>query len=327
MIICVSANPAIDRRLRIKNLQIGAVNRAESVRSFTGGKAAHVAMAARALGEDVFWIGFSGGGTGDEIERQLSGLGIEVIAVRTISATRTNDEIIDESGQTTEILEPGGNVSDEEIEKMYGVCQKVFADAGSDFQAVLSGSLPQGVPIDFYSRLISSARMRGGKVILDTSGDALLAGIKSGPDMIKPNSDEAGAAAGLKIEDQMSAISAIRYLQELGARNVALSLGSRGIVWVGEGSDEAIFATPPSVKVNSTVGCGDATVAGLAVAARRQLSNEESLRLAVACGTANCLAELPGQIDEADVKRLLSLVTMRTVGFGNQTETTRKILC
>ncbi len=327
MIICVSANPAIDRRLRVKNLKIGEVNRAVSVEAFAGGKAAHVAMAARALGEDVIWIGFSGGATGDEIERQLSGLGIEVIAVRTISATRINDEIIDESGQTTEILESGGNVYDEEIEKMYEVCRKTFAGANSGFQAVFSGSLPPNVPMDFYSDLILSARKTGGKVILDTSGDPFLAGIKSGPDLIKPNSDEAAAAAGLKIEDEMSAISAIRYLQELGARNVALSLGLRGIVWVGEGSDEAIFAAPPSVKVNSTVGSGDATVAGLAVAARRHLDNEESLRLAVACGTANCLAKLPGQIDETDVKRLLPLVTMKTVGFDNQPKTARKLLC
>ncbi len=327
MIICVSANPAIDRRLRIKNLKIGAINRAVSVEAFAGGKAAHVAMAARALGEYVIWIGFSGGATGDEIERQLRGLDIEVIAVGTKSATRINDEIIDESGQITEILEPGGNVSVEEIEEIYAVCQKAFADAGPDFQTVLSGSLPQGVPIDFYPRLISAARTHGGKVILDTSGEAFLAGIKSGPDLIKPNSDEAGAAADIKIEDEMSTISAIRYLQEMGARNVALSLGSRGIVWVGEGSDEAIFAAPPMVKVISTVGSGDAAVAGLAVAARRHLSDEESLRLAVACGTANCLAELPGQIDETDVKRLLPLVAMKTVGFGNQTKTARKLLC
>jgi 1-phosphofructokinase family hexose kinase len=324
MIICVSANPAIDRRLRIKNLKIGEVNRTESVKLFAGGKAAHVAMAARALGEEVVWIGFLSGATGDEIERQLSGLGIEVIAVRTSSATRINDEIIDESGRITEILEPGGSVSDEEVKKMYAVCEKVFADAPTNFQAVFSGSLPPNVSNDFYADLVLSAQENGGKTILDTSGEPFLSALEAAPDLIKPNCEEAEKAADLKIDNELTAISAARRLRERGARNVALSLGARGIVWLNGKNNSAILAVPPRVEVVSTVGCGDATVAGFAVAAQRRWSEEEGLRLAAACGAANCLAEWPGQINIQDVECLLPSVSVKTFEIDDETEFARK---
>lgn len=324
MIICVSANPAIDRRIRLTDLRVGEVNRADSAVSFAGGKAAHVAMAARALGESVIWIGFLGGDTGDGVSRQLEEMGIKVVAVRTEAKTRINDEIIDGSGGITEVLEPGGNITSTEIEKMYEVCGEYFAAARADFHAVLSGSLPPNVPIVFYSRLISAAHDLHGTVTLDTSGDALITGIGSGPELIKPNRDEAGAASGLRIDNDMSTISAMRYLQELGAKGVAVSLGSRGMAWIGMESGEAIFASSPSVKVISTVGCGDAAVAGFAVAERRKLGVEAGLRLAVACGTANCLAELPGQINETDVERILPLVNIHKVEIDKKAGTARK---
>lgn len=312
MIICISPNPAIDRRLRVKNFKIGAVNRVVSAISFAGGKAAHVAMAAKALGvKKVVWIGFLGGSTGNEIERQLNDFGIEVKAIQTQNPTRINDEIIDENGQITEILEPGGDVSDEELHEFYSLCERIFAEAEPKFQAVFSGSLPPKVPSDFYKNLITAAKEKGGQTILDTSGVAFLQGLEAQPDLIKPNIEEAENVLGFKIENNMDVISTAKNLIGLGARNVVISLGAKGLCWVDE-SDSRIFAVPPRVKVNSTVGCGDATVAGLAVGSLRNYGTLQKLRLAVACGAANCLAELPGQINSKDVQQLLEKVSFKT---------------
>lgn len=308
MIICVSANPAIDRRLRIKSLEIGAVNRVSSVKVFAGGKAAHVAFAARALGEKVIWIGFLGGANGAEIERQLTEQGIEVIAVQTESPTRTNDEIIAENGEVTEILQPGGTVSESEIERIFIVCRKVFAKYRADFTAVFSGSLPPNAPSDFYQQLILSAREQKGNTILDTSGAALLKGLEAEPDLIKPNTEEIEKAIALKIENESDRFFAIQCLHELGARNMAVSFGGEGLFWTDKEAKNVILAKPPKVAVNSTVGCGDSTVAGFAVAAERGLNISETLRLATACGTANCLADLPGQIRREEVEKLLPLI-------------------
>jgi len=313
MIICVSANPAIDRRLRIDQLRIGKVNRAVSVKAFAGGKAAHVAMAARALGERAVWVGFLGGSTGEILERQLKGLGVEVVAVCTTEPTRSNDEIIDDAGNVTEILEPGGLITGSELESFYQACGEQFAEAGRGFQSVFSGSLPPGVPDTLYSDLTDAARSAGGNVILDASGPALSKGLSAGPDLIKPNIDEAGNLAGFAINDEASAMAAAERFIAAGAVNVAISMGASGIFWSGSNHERFSIAVPPSVEPVSTVGSGDAAVAGFAVAAVRGLDEVGSLRLAVACGTANCLASLPGQIDRKTVERILPLVAFREI--------------
>src|SRR6202167_1566754 len=121
-IVCVSANPAMDRRLRVASLEAGEVNRAKSASGLAGGKAAHVAMAARAMGAGATWIGFLGGAIGEECAAQLKVLDIEVVAVRTAASTRVNLEVIEDSGKVTEILEPGAAPTVEEITEFVRTC-------------------------------------------------------------------------------------------------------------------------------------------------------------------------------------------------------------
>ena len=305
MIICVSANPAIDRRIRLKKLNIGEVNRAESSISFAGGKAAHVAMAAKILGEEVIWIGFLGGANGKKVQMELTELGIKVISIPTLSETRSNDEIIDENGVITEILERGGGIQPTEQKEMFRVCEKTFGEFPSNFQAVFSGSLPPNVPDDFYFNLTKSAQNFGGKVFLDTSGNALLKGLKANPDLVKPNRSEAENICSFTIFDKVSAVKAVQFFQNKGAKNVALSLGETGIIYLSNQGNNPIYAKPPKVKVKSTVGCGDSTIAAFAIASARNLDEKETLKLAIACGAANCLADLPGQISFEMVQELI----------------------
>lgn len=310
MIVCVSANPAIDKRMRLDELIIGEVNRSSSSMPFAGGKAAHVAMAAKELGEDVIWIGFLGGTSGQEIERQLVELGIEVIAVRTVSDTRTNLEIIDKSGNITEILEPGGAVSDEELNRFRFICTEIFERSGNEAVVVFSGSLPPGVPVDEYATLTKIARSFGAKVIVDASGAVLEASLVAAPELIKPNRSEAEFVSRVSIENAENAIDATRVFTDRGAKAVALTLGKDGLVF-SDRVTRPIVAKPPNVEVVSTVGCGDAAVAGFAVAMKRGLDETAAVRLAAACGAANCLAELPGQIAKSDVERLMNEVLIQ----------------
>src|ERR1044072_1474980 len=94
MLVCISANPAIDRRLLLENIAVGEVNRALSAQPFPGGKAAHVAMVAKTLGADVMWVGFLGGAAGEECESGLSALGVPLTVVRTQTETRANLELV-----------------------------------------------------------------------------------------------------------------------------------------------------------------------------------------------------------------------------------------
>ena len=312
MIICVSLNPAIDRRLRVARLKIGAVNRASEALPMAGGKAAHVALAARVLGAEALWLGFLGGATGAFIERELTARGLRVVAVKTRSTTRENLEIIDAAGAVTEVLEPGGAIAPDELDALRAVFRELLSEAPENAQVVLSGSLPPDVPTDFYAELIKTAHEAGCRVLLDTSGAALREGLKAAPDLVKPNRDEAAWLWGRPITKSAAMLQAVQHFLTIGADEVALTLGEKGVWWM-DGKDTQLVAVPPQVDVISTVGCGDATLAGFAVGYERGLSAIETLRLATACGAANCRAAQPGRIDAAEVARLLPQVVIRGV--------------
>jgi 1-phosphofructokinase family hexose kinase len=311
MLICVSPNPAIDRRLRLESIAVGGVNRALSAQPFPGGKAAHVAMAARALGEEVMWLGFLGGAAGEECERGLSDLGIPVTIVRTRAETRANLEIIADDGTVTEILEPGGGVTDGEVERLLTACAEIFAEGGEGSQVALSGSLPPGAPADFYAELIRLAHAYGCRALLDTSGAALRQGLEAAPDLVKPNREEAAWFAGHAVRDLGAAAEVAQRMLEAGARSVCVSLGAEGVVWQRDETSAPLVAQPPAIAGRSTVGCGDAALAGFAVAHARGLCDEVAVGLAVACGSANCLASAPGLIDAREVERIARQVSVQ----------------
>lgn len=310
MIICVSANPAIDRRLHLDDLALGKINRARSVEARAGGKAAHVAIAAHSLGAEVTWLGFLGGPTGEECARGLSSLGIEIFPVPTKSVTRTNLEILEQNHRVTEVLEPGGTIEPHELDQLFLECKRLFEQYGPKAQVVLSGSLPSAVPHDFYGHLTREAQSSGCRVILDASGDALIGGLSGKPDLVKPNRDEAASAFGIAINDVESAVKAARSMLAHGAKNASVSLGSDGLIWLDGAESTPVAARPPAVPVLSAVGCGDATAAGFAVAGTLKLDTAEKLRFAVACGAANCIAPSPGFINRDTVQELLPKVVL-----------------
>jgi len=310
MLVCVSANPAIDRRLQLESIAVGEVNRAVSVRPFPGGKAAHVAMVAKALAQDVCWVGFLGGATGEECESGLLALGIPLTVVRTRANTRANLEIIARDGTVTEILEPGGGVTDGEVERLLSACRDIFAESAEGSQVALSGSLPPGAPPDFYAELIRLAHVYGCRVLVDTSGEALRQAVAAAPDLVKPNRAEATWFAGRPVNNPTAAMEVAHEMIHAGARGVAVSLGADGITWERAGNAARLVARPPAIEARSTVGCGDAALAGFAVAHARGLSDEDALCLAVACGSANCLAESPGMVEPLEVDRIFQQVSV-----------------
>ena len=304
MFVCISANPAIDKRLRLTRLVPGGVNRATDVKAAPGGKATHVAMVLRTLGADPDWIGFSGGATGQELLDGLRMLGIRAHPIRTQQATRVNLEIIDDAVSVTEILEPGAAPSESEIASFEDACEEQFARGKSQAIVVASGSLPPGMPRNFYAALTHRAHVHACKFFLDTSGEALRAALEAGPDFVKPNREEAKWITGKEITDAASAVAAINHFFVAGAKSAAISLGQRGLVWSPGAGRGVYFASSATVQVKSAVGCGDAVVAAFAYAADAGLTEEETVRLAAAYGSANCLADSPGAARVEDIQRL-----------------------
>jgi len=313
MLVCISANPAIDRRLRLENIAVGEINRALSAQPFPGGKAAHVAMVAKALGVDVMWVGFLGGAAGEQCESGLSAFGVPLTVIRTESETRANLELVSADGKVTEILEPGGTVTEGEVERLLTTCRDLFAESERGTQVALSGSLPPGAPTDLYAELIRLAHLYGCRTLLDTSGEALRQGLNAAPDFVKPNRNEASDFAGGVIDSADNAAEATQKFFAAGARSVAISLGASGMIWQRTFESDLFFSQASPLANCSPVGCGDAALAGFAVAHERGLSDEETLRLATACGSANCLADAPGRVARDDVSRLAQEIRVQRI--------------
>jgi 1-phosphofructokinase family hexose kinase len=313
MFVCISPNPAIDKRLRVPKLTLGAVNRAIEASPAPGGKAAHVAMVLKALNRDPLWLGFIGGHSGKALLDGLNNLGIRVQAIPIQRATRTNLEIVEDDGTVTEILEPGPALSVLEVKLFQDACDQIFAKGKQRAHVVLSGSLPPGAGDGFYATLIRQAQAASCKVFMDTSGAPLRKALEHGPDFVKPNRDEAEWLIGTAISGVRSGADAVRYLLAEGAKSAAVSLGKEGLLWC-PGKDAVVYhAQPPVVSTRSAVGSGDAVVAAFAYSMSLGLAPEDTIRIAAACGAANCLAESPGLLNAADVARLREEVRVRII--------------
>ncbi len=314
-IVCVSANPAMDRRLFMESLAVGEINRAKSALGLAGGKAAHVAMTARALESQPVWLGFLGGTIGQECRRQMESLGIQVVAVPTKSSTRVNLEIIDAAGQVTEILEPGAETSAQERDEFL---QTFFQGLREEWQPallVISGSLPAGFGPDFYVSLIEAARAAGARVFVDSSGEALRASANARPDFVKVNRAEAEVLVGRPLATMQEIAHAAAQIVERGVGSAAITLGREGLIWLEHKNEPVWKAVPPRMNVISAVGSGDATLGGFAFAAVQDIGGEEALRLAAACGAANCVAPAPGRIELATVRTLMPQIEIQQLNF------------
>ncbi len=303
MIVCVSLNPALDRCIWLPALKLGHVNRASAAEASPGGKAANVALAARALGASVRYVAPLGGPTGQAVEQGLRAFGVEVEAVSVRAPTRVNLELIDEHG-VTEVLEPGSAPSSEELTALVTRCRQVFESIAAPSLVAFSGSLPPGVDPAFYAELVQLAKQRGLRVILDTSGAWLERGLSAKPDFVKPNHEEAEALLGRPITNPLQARDAALELVRRGAEAAIVSLGAAGLV--GTDGARTYLVAPPRVEARSAVASGDAAVAGLALALERGDARPAQLTLAAACGAANCLAESPSRLDPALVEDLRS---------------------
>jgi tagatose 6-phosphate kinase len=314
MFLCVSANPAIDKRLTIASLLRGGVNRAQTAKDHAGGKAAHVAMVLQTLGAKPHWIGTCGRANGEELLDGLAALGIEATGCATKEPTRTNLEIIEDDGTVTEVLEPGISPSSSEWAEFEEDCKGQFAQGAKRLSVIFSGSLPQGADPGFYARLMRLAGEFGCRTFLDTSGEPLRLGLAAKPFFVKPNRDEVSRLLDMPVTSLATAIAAIRELLGRGAQSAALSLGAAGLLFCAGADTPVFFAPALPVKIRSTVGCGDSALAGFAMGMASNFSPQETLRLAAACAAANCVADSPGAARAEDIKSFQRQVVVQTPG-------------
>jgi 1-phosphofructokinase family hexose kinase len=309
VILTVTLNAAIDRTVAVPNFRLGRRHRAVESRTVAGGKGVNVARALTLLGRPVIASGFVGGPTGTRVLEQLREESVLTDFIHIAAETRINLAVIDPtSGEQTEINERGPAVSPEEVKQLF---DRIAYLASGAKLCVLAGSVPPGAGDDLYARLVEDLGRRGVPVILDAEGEAMLAGVRAGASMVTPNEREAEELVGQEFADRADLAQGLLDLVRLGATEAAITRPEGCVAAVGEGGSRRLLEvhTEPMSAV-STVGSGDAFVAGYVAARYDGRSAEECLAYGVACGAESTQHFGAGTVDRNQVERLLGEVSV-----------------
>ncbi|WP_232630641.1 1-phosphofructokinase [Methylobacterium sp. Leaf118] len=282
MLATLTLNPAIDQTVTLDALRPGQVHRARSVWADAGGKGVNVAACLADWGLPVAATGVLGQDNAAPFAQLLAAKGIDDRFVWVPGETRTNLKLLDAgTGETTDINLPGLDIGPSTLEAVRAVLSELACDGSL---VVLAGSLPRSLAPDTYARLTGALRARGARVVLDASGPALAAALAAGPDAlphaIKPNRAELEEWAGRPLAEPAALREAARRLQASGIPLVCVSLGAEGALFVSR--DGALQALPPPTTIASTVGAGDALVAGLVAGLHEGLALQDLARRALA---------------------------------------------
>jgi tagatose 6-phosphate kinase len=317
--LCVCLNAAVDTTYLVDRLHAGGTTRVLERTAVPGGKGINVARVLDALGHEPVVTGFAGGAAGEAIEAGLRERGIETAFMTVPGESRTCLAVLEQrTGAVSELLEGGLDVPGDAAAAFLGHAEALARRADA---VVVSGSLPAGLPADYYARVLTRLRLVTELLVLDTSGAPLRHGMAGRPDVIKPNRDELREllpeAPG--DADAMAEHARARLIGPVlgeGAR-VLLTLGADGAALASAGGVLRVEA--PAVAAVNPVGAGDATVAGYVAAVLEGDDDAGALARAVAAGAASTLHPVAGAVTPTDIDRLLPHVAV-PVAAGPQEE-------
>ena len=282
MIYTVTFSPTLDYVVGIDSFRTGIINRTTSEQVYPGGKGVNVSIALKNFGFENTALGFTAGFTGAEIKRLLHGTGVQNNFINVENGmSRINMKIV--SDTETAINGQGPQITKEDIGILYARLRCLI---DGDF-LVLAGHIPDILPPTMYEQVLQFLTGRSLKVVVDAEKELLTGTLKYHPWLIKPNRDELGEIFGVKIGSREDALPYARKLQEMGARNVLVSLGGDGAVLLSE--DGTVYSSA-ALKGNvvSTVGAGDSMVAGfIAGYLRSDGDYETAFRQGMCAGAAS----------------------------------------
>ena len=275
MIVTVTMNPAIDKTVDIGKFERGDLNRIKRVEIDAGGKGINVSKTIRELGGESIATGFVGGTSGTIIKQVLTDLGLRTDFVEVKGETRTNLKVVEETGEVTELNEPGPEVSKDQLNDLLN---RLEGYANPDTLFVLAGSIPAGIPTDIYRKITEQVHQKGAKVLLDADGVLFSESLKGKPDMLKPNRSELERYYQMDYRaSEQELVSMGEKLLDQGVSMAAISLGQMGAIFLTKGKR---YRCPGlRVKAHSTVGAGDALVAAMAYSWDQKLPLETCIRL------------------------------------------------
>ena len=299
-IITLTINPSLDKSTHFSELIAEQKMRCEKPRYDAGGGGINVSKAIFKLGGNSTCIFTSGGSTGEMLEELIAKEKLEGISIKTKNWTRENFIAFENKTKSQfRFGFPGNELFVDEKEKII----KIITELKSEY-LVISGSLNQGLPSNFYSKIAEIAKQKGIKVVVDTSGEALQKVIETGVYLIKPNVGELAKLIGVeRLELPEVEKAAKKLIENKSAEIVVVSLGADGAILVTK--DETHLVKAPKVERKSTVGAGDSMVGGMVWALSQNKTLKEVIQIGVCCGTAATMNEGTQLFKLVDVKKLL----------------------
>ena len=284
MIYTVTFNPAIDYVVHTDAMQVGMVNRSHGEEIYYGGKGINVSVILKELGIPSRALGFVAGFTGAAIEKGVQEMGIATDFVHLESGfSRINVKI--KSGEETELNGQGPVIDDAAVKALF----RKLDDLQDGDTIILAGSIPNTMPSDIYEKILAYLDGRQIRTVVDATNDLLKNVLKYKPFLIKPNNFELGELFGITLHSREEIAAYAGKLQEMGARNVLVSMAEDGALLLDENGTVHRIGCPKGKVVNS-VGAGDSMVAGFVAGYLQSRSYAQALRLGTACGSATAFS-------------------------------------
>lgn len=284
MIYTITFNPSLDYIVSVDNFQLGNVNRTTKENILCGGKGINVSIVLNNLGVENRAMGFVAGFTGKEIVKRLNNLEIEndFIEVKE-GLSRINFKM--KSNEESEVNGNGPIILKEDVIKL----KKQLAVLQRGDWLILSGSVPSSLPDDIYQQIMLELKDKGIHFVIDATGSLLINSLTHNPFFIKPNKQELEEMFHVKLNTKKDIILYAKRLQDMGARNVLISMAGDGAILIDENKKVYITSAPKGIVVNS-VGAGDSMVAGFIAGYSKDKNYLEALKMGVATGSASAFS-------------------------------------
>lgn len=285
MIYTITFNPSLDYIMKVRKFEEGETNRSYHEDMYPGGKGFNVSTILQRLGYENTALGFIAGFTGEEIKKQLLHRGFHLdLCQLNQGISRINVKM--KSTRETEINSSGPIIQQENLDELFEKLEKLTTD---DI-LVLAGSIPSSLSNDIYETIMDKLSKKHIKIIVDATNELLLKVLPHSPFLIKPNLRELEDIFNVQISNQEELITYAKQLQNLGARNVLVSLGKDGALLVSE--DQHVYScnSAQGILINS-VGSGDSMVAGFLAGYLKNNDYQEAIRLGSACGGATAFSD------------------------------------
>ena len=285
MINTITLNPSLDYIVKVNNFKVDELNRSVGEQIYAGGKGINVSIVLKNLGVENTALGYVAGFTGDEILRQIKEHDVDCDFVKLENGlSRINVKL--KSDGETEINGSGPDITEEDLKSLY---RKISKLGKGDF-LILSGSIPKSIPDDIYENIMKALLYSGVEFIVDATKDLLLNVLKYRPFLIKPNHHELAEMFNVEIKGDEDIIKYAKKLQEMGAKNVLISMAGDGAILITE-NGEALKRDVPKGTLKNSVGAGDSMVAGFLAGYLKNHDIKEAFKMGVATGSASAFSE------------------------------------